>query len=238
MVTASHGKDTKVYCNGRLMSDYVNKISTPAKADTAEVTVFNSSGYKSFVAGKKDVTLSGEGFFDSSTSGIENYINSALGSSAVVWSWYLSGDSIGSAGYGLKAIQTDYSLDSPVDGVISMSIEGQSNVGRDRVLSLRALASASTSGTAASVDNASASTKGGTGYFQRTDNSTRGFSGTIQHSSAGASWAALVSFSSGTSKNGQRIAVSGSVKRYIRSQWTLTGSTVIPTKLHFAFSRK
>lgn len=240
MPTFGHGKSSVVLANGVNFSNYLNSIETPMEVDTAETTVFNSSGAKSYIPGLKDATLSAEGFYDGSSGSVDSILTSVLGASTpIVWTWYPQGTAAGNYGYGMQTIETSYSLSSPVDEVVTISVEGQSKSGgRDRVESLLALTAETTSGNGSSDDNAAATTNGGVGYFQRTDNSTKGVTPVIQHSSAATSWATLVAFSSGTAKGGQRIAVAGSVKRYTRASWTITGSTLVSTTLHFGFNRR
>lgn len=240
----SHGKSARVYADGYKLSDFLSSVEAPMEAETYETTVFGSSGYKSYVPGNIDATLSGEGFYDGSTSGTDAVFTAALGSSYVIWNWYPEGDAAGNYGVGMKTIETAYNISSPVDGVISATIEGQSVVGRDRVQSIMALAAKTTTNSSGTpVSTTAGTTKGGIGYFQRTDNSTKGVTPTLQHSSGVASssqvatWTTLVSFSSGTSKGAQRVAVSGAVKKQVRGKYTITGSTLVSTNLHFAFQR-
>ncbi len=235
-----HGKDTRIYMNGWDMSNYLNSINAPRTADVAETTVFNSSGAKTYTPGNTDATLSAEGLFDGSPSSVESSLQTSLGSSAgAVWTWFPQGSGRGNYGYGVHTINNNYEIDTPVDGIVTMSVEGQSKVGRDRVESMKAMASATTSGSGTSTDNTAASTAGGVGYFQMlSSTATKTVTATVQHSSAGSSWADLVTFTASTGRKGQRVAVAGSVKRYTRGAWTLsTGGTGSPV-FNIGFRRK
>jgi len=59
----------------------------------------------------------------------------------------------------------------------------------------------------------------------------------IQHSVDGSAWVDLVPFTAVTVANrAQRLAVTGTVNRHVRSQWTITGTTPSFT-FHAAFGR-
>lgn len=244
---ALHGKNAKVYANGYLFSDYLNSIDSPNQADTVDVTPFNSSGEKQYVVGHSGSAVSAEGFFDGSSSSIESTVNSVLGTTeAVVWNWYPNGDSTGEIGFGIETFEHAYDISSPVDGAVSISIEAINKIGgRDRVVSLRALANQSSSAVSATNDNtatsSSGTTGGGVGYYQRTDDSTRGLAVTIQHSSSdvAASFSDLITFTTGQAKTAERIATaSTNVKPYLRTEWTMTGATSVATAFHVSFNRK
>ncbi len=238
-MAASHGKSSRVLADGYLLHDYLSSVEVPMECETLETTPLNSSGSKQYVSGNRDATLSGEGFFENSTGiSIDSVMNSALGSSSVIWTVYPDGYTAGNYGMGTKTIETAYNISTPVDGVISMTVEGQSKVGRDRIQSIMALTSKTTTNSTGTPVSASAgSTKGGIGYFQRTDNSTTWVTPTLQHSSSqGAAWTTLVSFSTCSSKGAQRVAVSGTVKKCVRGKWTISASIPSAT-MHFGFKR-
>lgn len=233
-----HGKAAVVLMSGVNMSNYLKSFEAPQSADTAETTVFNSSGAKSYVPGNKDATLSGEGIFDAAN--IDNTLKTALGSTTPkVWTYWPQGASTGSYGYGLKTYQTAYNITSPVEDVVSLSVEGQSKVGSDRVVSLFNLSNiASSCGNGNNNNYGAASTKGGVGYIQRTDTGTRMLTPIIQHSSAGSSWATLLSFTASTGKGGERVDVSGSVKQYTRLKYNISSGSTKAVTVNVGFSRR
>ena len=76
------------------------------------------------------------------------------------------------------------------------------------------------------VDNAASSANGGAGYLQV--GSYSGFTGlavTIEHSADSSSWATLLSFTNVTAaRQAERVAVSGTVNRYLRVVGDVTGT--------------
>jgi len=243
---ANSGKNTEVLMDGWKMSDVLNSIETPVTVDTAETTVFNSSGVKTYVTGNADATLTAEGFWPASSSDantVESTLSAALATSSLnVWTWYPNGTNTGNAGYGATSIETGYSITSPVDGTVDISIDGQVSDGRDRILSLRPLScgvTASATGTAGvAIDNSAATTNGGIGYFQRVTSSTKSLTVVIQDSNNNTTFDNLISFTAATARTGERIAVAGEVKQYVREVHTTTG--VLGTAIDFnaGFRRK
>lgn len=237
-----HGKNTEVFMDGFQMSNILNSIETPVTVDTAETTVFNSSGVKTYVTGNADATITAEGFWQGSSSdalSVDGILTTALETSGLnVWSYWPEGTSTGKFGYGVTSIETGYSITSPIDGTVDVTIDGQVSNGRVSLESLRSLSAASTSGNNASDDNTAATTNGGVGYLQRITNSTRGLLPAIQHSAAGTTWDDLIAFSSDVARDGQRIAVAGEVKQFTRSEHTLSTGSTTAVIFQVGFHRK
>jgi hypothetical protein len=222
---ATHGKHARTYINGFDLSAYLNSFGVAQTADTAETSVFSSSD-KTYVVGLRDATVSAEGFFAGSTFESDYVFDQVLGSTNI-WSYYPAGPALSNAGYGIKSIENSYEIMSPIDGVVSVTVEGQAILGADRILSHHDLIAESTTGSETSIDATASSTKGATGYLQVTG-FTLGQTAqiVIEESSAGTSWATLISFSSGGSIGAQRaISSSGTVKRFTRAAWTVSSSS-------------
>jgi hypothetical protein len=222
-LSGTHGKHARTYINGFDLSGYLNSFGVAQTADTAETSVFSSSD-KTYVVGLRDATVSAEGFFAGSTFESDYVFDQVLGST-VIWSYYPGGPALSNAGYGVKSIENSYEIMSPIDGVVSITVEGQAILGADRILSHHDLIAESTTGSETSIDATASSTKGATGYLQVTSVSTGNITVTIEDSSAGTAWATLISFVATTGKSAQRvISSSGTVKRFTRSQWTLSST--------------
>ena len=224
-MTGTHGKQARTYINGYDLSAYLNSFGVAQTADTVETSAFSSSD-KTYVVGLRDATVSAEGFFAGSTVETDYVFDQALGSTAL-WSYYPAGPALSNAGYGAKTIETSYEITSPIDGVVSVTAEGQAILGADRILSHHDLIAETTTGAETSIDATAASTRGAIGYLQVTG-FTLGQTAqiTIEDSSAGTSWATLISFSSGGTIGAQRaISSSGTVKRFTRAAWTISSSS-------------
>lgn len=215
------GKDAVVYSNGNDLTGYLRSISNSAEVETAEATTFADDD-KVYVAGLQDATISAEGLFDATFDGNLSTITGSGTKS--VWSVYPAGDAIGTAGRGYSLDVTNAERTAEVGDVVMVSLEGQSSVGTERIISHHALAQRSTSGTATAIDGAASSANGGVGYIHAT-----AASGTVtvkvQHSSDNVTFADLITFTNVTAAGAQRSAVAGTVNRYTRVTYTATSGT-------------
>jgi len=238
-----HGKNTIVLMQGFNMSNYLNSVETDLTADVSEITVFNSSTVKSYIGGNKDATLSAEGLFEGSTAApnVDAFISIVPSSSDVLWSIYPNGTTLGSFGNGIATVHTEYSVTAPVDDVVSMTVSGQSVSGRERIASLKSIASeTANTGVGTGFDagvGSSSDASGGVGYLQKLENLRSLTSATIQHSNNNSSWDALISFTATTAVTAERIAVTGAVKRYTRAIFQQAAST-LNGSFNMGFNRK
>jgi hypothetical protein len=202
-------------------------VSASSELEALDSTTFGATA-KAYIPGLEDATLSAEGLFDGAAGAVDAVFQAALrGHAPVVWNWLPSGDIDGNFGYGFLALETNYEIEAPVDDLVSVSVEAQSNVGLERVQVLAPLAARTASGNGTSHDNGAATSKGGVGYLQVTAASGTSPSLTvrIQHSADGVTWADLIIFTAVTAgNNAQRIAVAGTVNRYVRAAWMISGT--------------
>jgi hypothetical protein len=222
-----HGKSTTVYANGCKLTDYLNSIETSISADTAETTTFGLTA-KTYVAGVKDATLSGEGFFDGSAGAVDEVLAAALASESVEWTWYPQGDTLNNYGYAMLGINTNYTVTSTIDDAAKISVESQSIVGAERVQSLHALATRTSTWTGTTQDNGALSSNGGSAYLQVTA-ATGTIEVSIRHSDDDfdADDEELVAFTAVTGVTSQRVTFTGTVNRYVRGTATLAGGESI-----------
>jgi len=233
----SAGSGSAVYVNGYDLSAYFSKATADGVSGVYDTTTFGKTAHV-YIGGLKDGTLSAEGFFDGSASAVDAVLAAALGTSvATIWTIIVPNDAIGNRGRGFGAANNKYSIDAPVDGVVSVSVGAQSNSGFEPVVSLHPLASngaGTTNGT--DVDNAVLSSNGGTGYLHVTVEAASTATITIQHSTDGSAWVDLITFVAVTSApNAQRIEVTGTVNRHLRSVVVATGGAITS---HVSFARK
>ena len=220
--TFIHGKNAVVYQDGNDLTGYLRSLSNSAEVETAESTTFSDDD-KTYITGMGDATLSAEGLFDATFDGDVNAITGSGTKS--VWSVYPGGDVAGSSGRGYSLDITSAERTAEVGDVVMISLEGQSSVGTERIVSHHALASRSTSGTAAVIDNGASSASGGVGYVHMTAGG-----GTlvikVQASADNSTYADLVTLGTITpSAKVFRTQVTGTVNRYTRLVYTVTSGT-------------
>lgn len=235
----SHGSAGKVYVNGRDLSAYLHSATVAATADTAETTCFGAS-YKSYISGTKDGTISAEGYFESSTGSVDPTLNTALGASTQsLWTVYPQGESaIGSASFHAQAVETSYSASMPVDGVVSVSAEAQSSSSIEAGVCLHVLGAESTGTTnSASYDGSASSTAGASAILHCTAITASSAVVKIQDSADNSSFADIITFTSiTTAGSSERVAITGTVRRYVRATVTVTGAGSFTYTV--SFSRK
>lgn len=222
-----HGSKTRVFANGYALSSYLRSYTATGTRDAAETSAFSDEA-KTFIYGLKDATLSAEGMYDGSASAADEILTAALGAtSESEWTVLPAGATIGNRGFGFAAHATGYEIQSPVDDVCMVTTEAQSTVGREAVICHQGYGTVTASGTASSVvDNAAGSNGGGVSYLHATYTGAGTAVVKVQHSTDDVTYTDLITHSnlSGTATSSERSTSSGSVARYTRATWTLTGS--------------
>lgn len=223
-----HGSNARIYVNGFNMSTFLNSISSSCEIDTHETTTFGTTA-KTYIAGLEDATLSAEGLFSGIVGATDAVFFNALSNrAAVIWNWLPSGDINGEFGYGFLAKETSYEIESPVDDLVSVTVESQSSVSRERIQILHPLGLQTITANGVSRDNGVLTNLGGVGYLQVTtvSGTTPNLTVRVQHSVDASVWTDLITFTPVTAANqAQRIAVLGTINRHTRVNWTITGTT-------------
>ena len=238
-----HGKSAGVLYGAYDLSAFFNEASMSQSVETAETTTFGS-GAKSYITGLKDGTFSLSGMFDGVAAGIDEVISASVGDSANVPITIIPQQAatmvVSDVSFSGETLETSYEVSSPVGDVVSANMEGQITGGMDRgiILAPKTVVSATATGT--SVDQTASTTNGGVGYLHVTANTRNGaITVKVQHSSDNSTFADLITFTSVSSTTivSERIAVIGTVNRYVRASYTVAGSSGSATTT-VAFSRK
>ena len=185
--------------------------------------------------------MSVSGMFDGDEGSVDPQIAAVLGADAAsVATIAPEGLTIGKTSYSCAARKTAYEISSPVGDVVSTSLAIQADGGIDRGVLLGANSAVTSSGTGAVQDNAASSAGGGVGFIHVTANTRDGASTfKVQHSADNVAFVDLVTFASvpSTTKTAERVAVTGTVERYVRASHAPGGSSGSVTYT-MAFARK
>ena len=230
----SHGSTARFLAGGQDLSSATSTVSTPGDADVADVTGFGNTA-KVYIAGVKDAKLSASGFLRTdlndlawSSSDLHGYEFFGAQDNTVCFSHYPYGDAVGSRGKALIGSETAFTVGAPIGDAASYSVEAQSRVGAEPVISHTTGTSYVTAGTAAVVDNAAASTNGAAGYLHGLDLSAGTAVVKLQHSSDNVTFVDLITFADvPTPRSCQRVTAAGTVRRYTRATWAVTGGSAI-----------
>lgn len=237
MPTFTHGKQAKVFANGYDVSGYFNSVTVSGEADTAEVSTLGSDS-KAYIPGMRDATLSLEGFYAGASGEIDEQLEARLGSTTT-WTVVMTGDTVGALAYCVRAVDTTYEIGAEIGNAVAVTAEGQVTGGREAARVLHPVAARTASGTASGVDNGAATSNGLSAYLHVT--AASGTAPTlvvkVQHSADNSTWLDLATFASANAAGTyERVAVSGTVNRYIRASYTIGGTSPSFT-FHMAAAR-
>jgi len=240
----SAGTSAKVYVNGYDLSGYLKSAGLGASREMYDSTTLGDTD-REYVGGLGDATFSGDGLFeaDSASPKIDDILAAALDLTASVILTHLPyGDGLGNRGLGVDGDEATYDIGSPVDELVSVTFEVQSSVGAESLRVLHPIGAETATGNGTGVDNGASSANGGSAYLQVTahDRTTGDETATIkvQHSADDITYADLITFTqiASATPQAQRVAVTGTVNRYVRDNRTMAGTTP-STTYHLGFSR-
>jgi len=233
-----HGSKAKLYASGFDLTAFFKSASVQRTADMAETSAFLTSA-KSYIPGMHDATLSADGMYEGTATGVDAILSPLLGQETpLVVALDVGVEAVGSVCHCMVGTQNTYDVDTSTDDVAAVSIEFQSNVGAERCLIHKVLGAITTAndGNGASIDNVASSANGGVGYVQVTAASgTPTLTAKVQHSVDDSVWADLITFTAVTVVGAERVAVAGTVNRYTRSTETIDQGSVT---YMMAFGRK
>lgn len=238
-MAVKHGKTTRVLLDDQHLSGRLNESSVSASKEVNEKTAYGDDN-KKYVAGLRDATASLSGYFDGSTDEIHAKLSSlATDDASKPLTWGMGALAVGEFASLFDAHQVSYDVTSPVGNVVSVSVEAQSTEGIDYGVALANHSSRTSSGNESSVDQSSSSSNGAVAHLHVT--AVSGSSPTadvvVQESSDNTTWVDLITFTQATAETSERKAVTGTVERYVRAEYTLGGTNPDFT-FAVAFSRR
>ena len=220
---AIHGKGSKVFVNGKHLSAYFDSFDLQLSADTAEKSAFQDTA-KGYVGGMTGATLSLNGFFDEAATAADKILADAIATRSV-WCVFPDGDAITKSGYGIDGSNNSHQVMSTKDDCARIAAACQSDVGADRIVSILALGSKTSSGSGTVNNNGGASTDGAA-YLQAIS-VTGSVAVKIEHSADNSSWSDLVAFTAVAGIKAERKAITGEIKQYTKVTYTLDGGEAI-----------
>lgn len=247
-----HGSSTKVYCDKYELSSYLNNAVVTQNGEPNETTTFTNSS-KAFIKGLTSGSLTLDGLYEASTdidptSGttidFDEFMNSLVAaSSPSVLTIVPYTMAAGSWVKGAYARLNSYEMNSPVSDIVSASTSWDAgNAGDNSALTYASTWAAESLTTASAVTPAAGAVVNGTtvdsgaattkGYLivnhiiANSSNATQTIK--VQHSTDGASWSDLATLhtnlAAGTLASGITGATSGTLNRYLRFQFSASGS--------------
>lgn len=227
------GFKTRLLVGDFHLAAYARQITFPWTADMLDATVFTTGGAKAFLPGQDTSTVSVEGLYDAAEHADLTAWKAGAAQAVTIAP---SGLALGSELWMVNAVETELVSTNPIGDIAAFSLAAQTDGLSDFGVSLADLAAvtADTNGTA--VDGGAASSNGGVGHLHVTAFS--GFSGaavTIEDSANGSSgWATILTFTTAAGVTGERVAITGAVRRYLRAVFDVTGTGSVTAQVSFA----
>ena len=169
------------------------------------------------------------GLFDAATGAgtLLDDITSRLGSATPTAATISpSGFTAGNPAWLLPALTVDYQLSSSVADLVPFTLNLGAGAAPGLGSCLTALAAQTATGNGTSQDNSAATTSGAVAHLHITavSGTTPSMTVIVQHSTNNSTWTTLGSFSAATAVGSQTLQISGTVNRYVRASFTISGT--------------
>jgi len=233
------------------VSQYFNDVGTSFMQEPQETTTFQISGYKSYIPGLRDGTITLSGLYDGTVQGVDAFLQTAISDptdeSIIV---FLDGGNGENARcYMAQGVTSKYELKSPVSGVVAVDAEVQCDGGLwSGTGHFSAVSSGSTYTSTAYQTNPSAASntqttsKGGLLIVGVNNLTTTGsspsFSWNFKNSADNSTYTTLTSQSSVTTSGTWVVPIIGSIYQYTQFSITLTSGTgTSSANIYYGFAR-
>ncbi len=228
------GYKSRVLVGSLAATTYLRKVAWPTTAKMLDSSCFGAQPM-TFIPGQVTSVLTADGLLDPDmTSGglVDKLTTWTTEQSVMVGQKGLVlGDPVQMA----SSLKTQLSWDSASADLVTVTLGAQTNGITDYGVSLHDLTAVTADADGTAVDNAALTSNGGAGQLHVSAFS--GFSGVvikIQHSTDNITFADLITFTTVAGTTHERIAVAGTVNRYVRASWDVTGSSSITFAAAFA----
>lgn len=215
-----HGKDTEIWLNGIDVSSYFNSIDFGVDVDTAETTTFKKS-WKTHIPGMAAATADASGLYDPAFDNVYEVLNVESGAILTI----LPGGGLARM---FNVHSTTYKESAAVGDAVafSWSVIGSAQVGLGAVLAQMVTVTADGNGSA--VDGGAATTNGAIAHLHVASvSASDSILVTIEDSATGSSgWATIGTFASKSAPGAESINIPGTVRRYTRAVYDVTGTDV------------
>lgn len=223
-MTRLHSKATRVLVNDAHLSGDVRSWRFEHRRNLSEIHGILATG-AAYIPGLLGGSINVAGNFNSGAGNMTTVLNTARASQGGLLTTFLEGTTIGNLAFISEGNVSSSDTPSAVGDAVRVSIDGTPNDGVDIGVLLHALGAETADGQGSSVDNAASSANGAVASAHVT-----AFSGLtsivlkIQHSPDNSAWADLITFTTVTGQTWQRSTASGTIDRYLRCWWDVTGT--------------
>lgn len=224
-----NANNTTILYDDTAMAAYVRSATQTFSDAMLDATTLADSSIVNY-PGLRNLTFNLSGLFDASTGAgtVLDEITSRLGSStATATTVAPAGFAAGNPAWLLPALTVDYQVSSTVADLVPFILNLGSGANGGPGICLTGLSALTATGNGASQDNTTSTSNGAVAHLHITaaSGSTPSITMIIQHSTNNSTWSTLGSFSAATTTGSQSIQISGTVNRYVRASYTISGSS-------------
>lgn len=213
------------------LASYGTQVNAAWSVDVLDWTVFPDTA-KVFGLGQDTATMTVAGLYDTA----EHADLAALkGVAAGPVTLGLNGFAVGSEVWLVNVLETDLETSADVAGSAMFSFGMQCDGIVDMGVSLADHAAVTADANGTTVDGAAATAGGAVAHLHATAFS--GFSGVaaiVEDSANSTDWATIGTFSSLAAAGSERLVIAGTVRRYTRVRWDVTGTGSVTAQVSLA----
>lgn len=237
------GKYTKVWVGGYALTPYLSAATPESAFDELEVSPFLAD--HRYLAGQADGTITIDGYFEDSTNvpgGTEAALAAIANGTAKIVTVALGNNATPATGdpaCSLDAQQVSYTVQPVKDGVVAVNAVFKSLGNGVEWGTLLLDASITDDGQGSTVDQTAQSTAGAVAYFHQTALSSGDVIDSFAVNDSDDNFvsddnAAVSSTLDGSAIGAERVAVTGTIERYVRADYTVTGASIsFPLVINF-----
>jgi hypothetical protein len=223
-----NAQNTRVLYGNVALSCYLRSVSPQASIDMLDITTLCDTS-RQFTSSLRDFSLNLDGFLDDDgTAGsvVEALTAPIATGSTVPTSVAPNGFAAGQSVWLVPARTLSFEPTSQVADVVTFNMALGSGTPANTGVSLIDLAALTTTGNGTTIDQSAATSNGALAHLHVTavDGSDLDLDVVVQHSTNGSDWSTLLSFTSVSTTTSEVVYSTGTVNRYVRATWTITGT--------------
>ena len=219
-------KNCAVMLRGRELSTDFNTVAVSRSAETPESTCFKSSTRTRMEGGIEDWAVTLGGLFNDETGAAEEQAHTLLAGSTILGVWPHGNATACNLGYEGECVEPDYSVEAPVEGIVTLSStwSGSGDIYRTHILKISSACSTAGSASGSTRDYSGSGDVVGVLRCTAGSGASPTLDAIIQHSADDSAWSDLITFAQVTAGSVAEIKHGSSGSRYLRAKWTLAGT--------------
>lgn len=220
-----HTTSSRVLANAGHVSGQISQWTVRNSRSLGTASNLLSSGTQ-WTPGQIGGTVTLRGMFSAGTDELTSIVNAAVGvDDGLVTTVLPTGLTVGTVALMSAVDVENFTINASTDATVMMEMSGQPDNGVDVGRALAVLAARTADGQGTAVDASASTSGGGVGHLHVS--TFTGFSSVIfkiQHSTDNSIWTDLLSFTGATATTYERKVFTGTINRYTRALWDVTGT--------------